>query len=1680
MTQRLSRPEDAPPLSRPAPVSRVSRLTLFVGDVHNRGSGFRFLKRLGGGLLAGVTFALALVGGALLHLDTDVVRRVAQRSVNAGLATVFKGRIEVGPITHVHLEGADIESARIIDPQNNVIIEARGIHGEFATWKLLETLIAGDVPLAVTIPRARIEDAIVHLVDDGTGVPTIASTFVPRDTSPSDPDAQPVRVSLPAIEIGRAVADGEVGVPIDATVHRVSARIFVRETGVTLDVGDTALDLRSIVPGGVRGTADYHLRFRFDEDVRRPTETDPVLRMWADLVGEAANVGTLAHWEMLDDRMKGRVDVPKVVPASLHAVLPDVPLTSPARVTAIMDGPLERVAIDGRVEVEPSAGNTAPPAVLMIEGDASVTNGVRLEARFYGRDLDLKTVREELPATRIDTRGVARVTLGEDGAVRIGLDVATDETAILGQVVPAIDAHVDVGEEVVIAAHAHEDGAPVDALLRVLPGGALLYGIEAHSDSLRTVKRLGGVADGNVHLEVRGGMADGKVSARYEASGRGIVAGSARIDAATVRGTLHGPPPDFEIDTDASLSGLSVDAEGGERTALKSAVVHATGPLLSPFLSAKVEDAAGGTAHAEARLDVRARSASGVTFGVERDGERAQGKVERLAIEDGGVVIRGVAIEGAGVGSIKGSVAIERGELVGKLKGESVDLARATKLFGLRVPVAGMANIDVDVERTKSGRKGHVDVEIARGRVLVVDGLSARLSAVFEDDHVEASGYLRLVDEASPEERAAASEGRLDAVPLCDGTIAEVRLGNVNATTEGALLKASTWSNAVGTAEISAEHWSLYCVARRVPFVLPLSEIRGTLSTRVQLHRDPGDRLPTIDNLYVRTHDLELVGARPAIGEPAWATRSIDVEVEGSFDGRSSDAPFTVKLFDDTYLATASGHVDLDGVIHGSAPPIDALFAAPFEVDVRVPRRGFGELGTLPSPAREAIPPIGGDFRIEANARGTLASPSLTTRLQVFGVGASGALADWSPPVDADARLTYDASTGGAVVSARAMLEGATVGEVVAGLEVPYAALRAGGDSPVPWRGGATATLYELPLAAFPLLADRGMKGSVSGHASVSGLNESPRAEVDLQIPLVTLGDTSFGGRIRAEISPASTEEGETDPGPEDAGAVDAGAIDAAREEHAEDTTASGDPIGVATLEVDLEDGKHGSISLLAHARVGWRDRVVPVLDGERRGGVGMSAEGFQIAAVQPLVSGAVSKLTGLLDGQAVFEWGEDAGTGRIASASLRVRDGVVYVPELGQELHGVTAKLDAEGPGELVLRDVVAEGVAGRATAAARVHLVGTRLEEAALVLKIAKDEEMPLTFAGIPTGRVRTDIEVQLHDDHEAKRLDAYIDVNSLHFEMPSFSSRSVQSLEDHDDVVIDVPLGPPEETRRVNDGSTIVLHIALKNVTVKAAELATIEAATPETLQGGRPAEPLVVRLADTVETSGDIAVTSGTFDFLGKEFELDSGLVRLRQEDPGNPFVNVTAHWDGPDGGRIIIDYVGVLQPITDDKIKFRSDPARSEREILASLLFGESLSDIPPGGSSGAGGAGQGNVAGSVGGSVASSGLNEILRNTALRRFSANIGTTDSGNLRTGVEFRASDQLRLGLAQENDQAQATGGEGQATTASTAATDKTRTELSVDWRFHRTWSLRGTFGKAGAEPLTGVDLVWQYRY
>jgi translocation and assembly module TamB len=248
----------------------------------------------------------------------------------------------------------------------------------------------------------------------------------------------------------------------------------------------------------------------------------------------------------------------------------------------------------------------------------------------------------------------------------------------------------------------------------------------------------------------------------------------------------------------------------------------------------------------------------------------------------------------------------------------------------------------------------------------------------------------------------------------------------------------------------------------------------------------------------------------------------------------------------------------------------------------------------------------------------------------------------------------------------------------------------------------------------------------------------------------------------------------------------------------------------------------------------------------------------------------------------------------------------------------------------------------------------------------------------------------------------------------------------------------------------------------------------------LSSAKKAPPRIA-LTDEARLSGDIELRGGMFEIIGKKFEIERGLVRLRQEEAGNPYVNITARWDAPNGTRVFVDYAGVLKPITEQKLRFRSSPQLSQQAILSMILIG----DTPEGQSdtSTQGSASAADVAANVvGGEIASSQINAILSQIApLRGLSTRVGTTEAGRLRTSVVYELGDKVTAKASVEGTPA-GERLEGVPSASGAAQSSGNRTEVNVDWRFYKNWALRGSFGFGGAnqQPSSGVDLFWQYRY
>jgi hypothetical protein len=175
--------------------------------------------------------------------------------------------------------------------------------------------------------------------------------------------------------------------------------------------------------------------------------------------------------------------------------------------------------------------------------------------------------------------------------------------------------------------------------------------------------------------------------------------------------------------------------------------------------------------------------------------------------------------------------------------------------------------------------------------------------------------------------------------------------------------------------------------------------------------------------------------------------------------------------------------------------------------------------------------------------------------------------------------------------------------------------------------------------------------------------------------------------------------------------------------------------------------------------------------------------------------------------------------------------------------------------------------------------------------------------------------------------------------------------------------------------------------------------------------------------------------------------------------------------------VFVSYVGLLKPITDDKFRFRSDPPRSQDEIVQLLVFGENEAT----GVALAGDVIGGNVATSLANDLLSSAFGGVLRDV----LALNVGTSGSGLGYLGAQVAVSDQFTFGGTVEQVE--------QSRAGSTQSQAGGCGDFFFDYRITRNWSLRGSGAYCDYEDQTGVqtstqqdgislglDVLWQLRY
>jgi translocation and assembly module TamB len=1125
-------------------------------------------------------------------------------------------------------------------------------------------------------------------------------------------------------------------------------------------------------------------------------------------------------------------------------------------------------------------------------------------------------------------------------------------------------------------------------------------------------------------VRARGSYRDGKVDATVEGVVARLRAGDdVSLGQGRVRGRIFGPPGALELD--ASVSGTDFQAGGYDFDRMTA---RAGGPITAPRVEAHLEGDEGDKVDARGQLNIRSGSVDRIGVEIVRAGQKVEAEIARVGPSRGGIAVEGVKIRGDKIGSVEGGLAVRNKDITGKLRGDGIDLGGLATLLGIPHRVRGIANLDISLERGEKGRSGHVLVELENGAVPLLPGISANWAASFQNDVVTAAGMVRLVAQAAPGE---APEER------CDGTIAEVTFSRGEGHLEGPLLDPATWAGLTGSVHVEANDWNLRCLTRLLPIGLPVSELSGWLSTRLDILRDPKQRFPSVQDLVMHTRELHIAGRKPFGAEaPEWESRSIDGLLRGNLNGISGETELGLTLFDEQRLAdlAVTAELDLPTLVDNPRRRWASLSSSKLSARLSTPRRALSSFSTLPAFLSEHLPEVAGDVELSGFADGTLDQPFFTFQAKGYGMRHApkdaGEPSPWVVPVEVEALVTYDAS--GAPLSAQAVVArtGRPIARIGAEIETDLRELFSdkpskpnlpGKEPPPRWTGGFRAELLGVPLGEIPFFADRDIAGNLSGTLSASGLNQNPSLSLKLDMPDLQLGPEVFleSGTVSLQIQPV---EG------------------------------SGRSRAFVTADILAQDG--GRLRTNAYSGIVWRDKLMPAIDTESAADLVANLKDVRLAMLQPLVAGTLSKLDGQVNGTVRVGSGRlgDGEQGRV-DAYMTVKQGVVHIPQFGQELRDASMTIISNPRGVVRFEKVEAKGVSGKIRGSALARFDGLRFKNAEGELVIARGDAIPLTLEGVPLGTAYGTLRFMPDPTQEEGEIALRVKVPSFHLQLPAASSRNVQSLEEHADFNPSHPLDAiVKKEEEVKDALRYRLTIDIGQMRVEGTGLDVTIASADE-------APPRVVLHGET-HVGGQIEIVRGKFEVFGKAFEIERGLVRMREEDTSNPYVNITAHWDAPDGTRVFVDFNGTLRPFTDDKLRFRSNPPRTDQEILAILLFGsDSASEATtPAGSTKTS---VGQMAGGVAVDLAAAQVNALFAGTPFR---AKVGTTEQGRLKTGVVYELGDTVTAGAAVEAPSADDSGG----------------AEVNIDWRFKRNWTLRGSFGVGRDQPRSGVDVLWQYRY
>jgi translocation and assembly module TamB len=1602
-----------------------------------------------GTIAASGYFSMIFAASLVLHGDLPATRRFAAGLTTALLGRIFQGQVIVKQIDHIGFDGVDVGAVEVLDPWGERALGGQGLHVRLGVLKVLGGLVGGAIDLE--FDEIHVDEGDIDLTPAPDGRDRVQAAFTPRPRAgppepPGPPTPQkPLRISLPRIMIGHGWVHGAPveALPLDVEGFKVPGAVLVTHESVTVDVERFGLRGSVRPPFNPSGTADYHLRVTHGEPPR----------MWTSYTGYLGEVAVALSASLEGLALKATIDAPHVAPTDLQSLVPQAQIFEEISAHAALSGTLPDVRLTARV-----VGGSGEAAV---DADAHLGQPFRLSGEWHARDLD----------PRLFSRAAPPASLGGDGRFSLKIDVPTIEASLdattlpftlEGQFVPAVTLHAAYGGGAV-KGHAVilEPGVDASADFSVDPGAVVQIEGEAKALSLDEVTRLRGLLRGEVKAKVSGRFEPATgLDVSVEAGLKGVQAAGGKVflGSGTIHGRLHGLPQDLQLDSSVTGRGLQL---GGFLVA--GVRGRASGPLLGPFVGVELLDPRWQRLSLEAGVRLGHGLRLGAVKATLQVGETgASARVREVSVGPGGLALQGIEVSGAVVA--RGSAQISTGGLAAELRGDAYLVALSSLLPGASF-AGGKASFDLDLHGEGARRQGRVKLGLKDAQVALVPlKASGEIEVKLAGNAVEARGEARVV---TPGENLELLSLALSA----DGQL------------PGSLLAPPTYLGATGEVRVDSLRVDLdrLFTSRAIEMarvlVPSLPEVRGELLARVALRRDaPGSLAGASLDLETRGLHVTLAPGEAPAGEPA-ALRPRSGLVIKDIDLRSSlslapptgavkpkaghesiELKTTTQLLTGgTVLATLLGSTEAEArglgsdlrLIRlreaGAAAAIERFWALPVSLQLSWVERAFDSLPALIRP-----PGVQGRSSGLVTVQGPLGNPRAALQLKVDEVRADAAGGapwavhgsfdgDWGPDgASLIGKVEHSAPTGDD--------SGGESAQILASSRLPLGDVVRLRPSMRAWTLDGEVRLDRWLLEAVPQVAQLGLTGRVSGRATVTQLHGKPSFGGELTLDEGKLFDASLGHTVVY-------------------GGVTEGS-------------------GVVNLEMtqSTAEGEGGKLALAIFPSLVFVDGLRPRLAVGAPQLFSLRARRFDLEPFSPLVTPFFADLRGNLDGEVTLSVGvpsaREAPPPIRLSGGLAWSDGVVLIPKLGQTFSGGRLSMTARTEGEqtrLEFADLSLAATTGRITGKGSVRVPAGFIEatllgaprkggaddrlEGKIEAQIKPEEKIPVTFEGVALGDAfgRTEARVAI----DPRGVELTVAVPQLTFELPeSTGQKSVQDLAANPDIgLVDRSHRPgaPSAPRGRRD---VTVKVGLG---VSLDEMLGAKAAAPSGLVVVRRAGldvrlsgATVIEMGDVFSMTGTIETVSGRVLAMGKPFEVQRGLVRFEGQ-AANPFLNVGASWDAPDGTHVVAELVGYLK---EAKLRLRSEPARPENEVLALVLFGRDPK------SSGLPGENQVDSSLAVGSGVASTLLNSFIDPVQVfgRRIETRVDNTASRGtvigIATEIRPRVWAQADVSTARQQDRQNAD-----------------LSAVTLDWRFRPNWSLRTTVGDRGSSLM---ELLWQLRY